>query len=100
MAVEDEDEATEKSCPVPLSVTVCGLSAALSVIVTVPVRLPVAVGSKKTPIEQLEPAATLLPQELSTPKSLGLAVTPVIARVAVPLLVTVTVCGRPLVPTY
>ena len=100
VAVGEPDEATEKSCPVPLSVTVCGLSAALSVIVMVPVRAPLAAGSKNTPIAQLDPGATLFPQEFNTPKSLGLAVTLVIARAAVPVLLSVTVWGRPEVPTY
>jgi hypothetical protein len=39
--------------------------------------LPLAVGSKKTPIPQLDPAATVLPQALSTPYSAELLVTPV-----------------------
>jgi hypothetical protein len=90
----------EKSCPVPARETVCGLPDALSATVSVPVRLPVVVGSKKTPMEQLEPAATVLPQALSTPKSDGVVVTLVTESEAVPVLVRVTVCGRPEVPTY
>jgi hypothetical protein len=83
-----------------VSVTVCGLFPALSVIVSVPVLVPPTVGSKKTPIVQLEFTATGLLQLLNTPKSAGLAATPVIVRVAFPVFVTVTVCGSPLVPTY
>ena len=92
--------ATAKSCPVPESDTVCGLPDALSVTVRVPVLLPLAAGSKNTPIEQLEPGETLLPQALSTPKSEGLTVTLVTERAAVPEFVSITVCGRPEVPTY
>jgi hypothetical protein len=50
-------EAVACSTPVPLKETVCGLLLALSVIVSVPVRLPVAVGVKITLIVQLVPAA-------------------------------------------
>jgi hypothetical protein len=61
--------ARAKSCPVPLSVTVWGLPAALSVTVRAPVRLPVAVGVKVTLIVQLEPAATEPAQVLVWEKS-------------------------------
>jgi len=89
-----------KSCPVPESDTVCGLPAALSLTLKVPVLVPVVVGSKNTPIEQLAPAATLLPQAFSAPKSAGLVATLLIVSVALPVFVTVTVCGSPAVPTY
>ena len=92
--------ANEKSCPVPLNATVCGLLGALSLIVNVPALAPLAVGSKKTPIAQLEPAATVLPQTFSVPKSVALVVTLVMVRGALPLFITVTLCGRPDVPTY
>jgi hypothetical protein len=46
---------------VPVSPTVWGLPVALSVIVTVPLRLPVAVGVKVTSIVQLVPGATVPP---------------------------------------
>lgn len=91
---------TEKSWPMPETLTVCGLSAALSVIVSVPVLVLPEVGSKKRPIWQLAPAAKLLPQPLRFPKSEGFVVTFVIASVPVPVLVRVTFCGSPLVPTY
>jgi hypothetical protein len=100
VAIDEPDGDTEKSCPVPLSGTCWGLSLALSVTVKVPVLVPVVVGSKKTPIEQLAPGATLLEHALSAPKSAGLAVTLVIVSVALPIFVSVTVCGRPEVPTY
>jgi hypothetical protein len=72
----------------------------LSLIVKLPDLVPLAVGSKKTPIAQLEPAATVLPQAFSVPKSVALAVTLVMLRGALPLFITVTLCGRPDVPTY
>ncbi len=48
--------------PVPVRLTLCGLPAALSVIDTVPVRVPVAVGVKVTLMVQLAPATTEAPQ--------------------------------------
>jgi hypothetical protein len=90
VADAEETGASEKSCPVPLRATVCGMPEALSLIVNVPVLVPLAVGSKKTPTAQLAPAARVLPQALSIPKSPGLAVTLVMLREALPLFVTVT----------
>ena len=43
--------------PAPLRLTVCGLSAALSLTVTAPVRVPVVAGLKITLNVQLAPAA-------------------------------------------
>ena len=99
LALEDEG-VIEKSCPIPLSATVCGELLALSVRISEPVVAPAAVGSKNTPIEQVAPAATELPQALRTPKLAGLATTLVIVSATLPVLLTVTLCGRPLVPTY
>ena len=48
--------------PVPERLTVWGLPAALSEMLRVPLRVPVAVGVKVTLIVQLAPAATLVPQ--------------------------------------
>ena len=45
--------------PVPLRFTVCGLSDALSTIVSVPTRAPAAVGENVTPILQVAPATRL-----------------------------------------
>lgn len=95
-----EEEVNEKSCPKPLSGMVCGLPLALSAMVSVPLDDPLLAGSKKTPIAQLDPAARLPPQALSTPKSLELVVTLVMVRGALPGFVAVTVSGRPEVPTY
>jgi hypothetical protein len=68
--------------------------------VNVPVLVPLAVGSKNTPTAQLAPAATVLPHALSEPKSAGLVATLAMVSAAVPVLVRVTLCGRPEVPTY
>ena len=72
MVAEDGEPfevASAKSCPVPLSDTDWGLFAALSVSVSVPVRLPVAVGVKVTLIVQLAPGATEPAQVLVWAKS-------------------------------
>jgi hypothetical protein len=47
--------------PIPLSVIFCGLPAALSVMLSAAVRVPLAVGLKVTLIVQLAPAASELP---------------------------------------
>jgi hypothetical protein len=96
----DEEEVNEKSSPEPLSGIVCGLPPALSAMLSVPLTGPLLAGSKKTPIAQLDPAARLPPQALSTPKSLELVVTLVMVRGALPGFVAVTVSGKPEVPTY
>jgi hypothetical protein len=84
--------------PDPVRLTVCGLPLALSVMVRVPLRVPVAVGVKVTLIAQVEPAATPLPQLFVSAKS------PVVAMLekctgVVPLLVKVTACAALVVPT-
>ena len=91
-----EGGAKVKSCPVPIRLTVCGLPAALSVIVMVPVRFPPAVGLNVTAMAQFAPAATLDPQVLVSAKSPALA--PEIAMLvtlsaAFPLFESVTICG-------
>jgi hypothetical protein len=58
------DRLTAGATPVPVRLTVCGLPLALSVMVRVPLRTPVAVGVKVTLIVQLAPAPTLAPQVL------------------------------------
>ncbi len=92
----------EKSVPVPASGTVCGLSEALSVMVTAAARLPDAAGVKLTLTVQLAPAATLVPQVLLSLKSpLFVPVMAIleIVRVAVPLFVSVTFAAALPVPT-
>jgi len=57
------------AAPVPVSETLCGLLEALSVMVSVPGREPLAVGVKLTLTVKLELAATLAPQLLVCAKS-------------------------------
>ena len=71
---------------------------ALSVMVMVPGRLPVAVGVNVTLMEQLAPAATETPQVLVWAYC-ALAVILVMVSAAVPELVSVTVCAALVVPT-
>ena len=88
--------------PVPVRVTICGPPAALSEMVTAAVRLPTAVGVKITLIVQLPCAASELPQVEVSGKSATLAPVTVMlvkVRVALPLLVTVTVWAGALVPS-
>ena len=82
--------AMEKSCPVPVSATVCGLPEALSLIVNDPSVVPLADGSKNTPTAQLAPGARVFPQALSVAKSAGLAVTDVMLTEELPVFVSVT----------
>jgi hypothetical protein len=82
--------------PVPVSPTVCGLFAALSVMVRVPVRVPVAVGVNVTLIVQLALAANVagsVPHVFVSAKSADAAAMEMIVRVAVPVFVSVTVCA-------
>ena len=83
--------------PVPRRANVCGLLAALSLIVRLLLAAPLAVGVKVTVIVHLAPAATLLPQvfvcEKAPPAAMALKV-----KAAVPLLVRVTLAAL-LLPT-
>jgi hypothetical protein len=75
--------------PVPVRLTVWVVGLALSVMVTAPVRVPVAVGLKVTLIVQLAPAATLEKQLLVWEK-LPLTLMLVIVRLALPVFLSVT----------
>jgi len=77
---------------VPLRETVCGLPAALSVIVTVPFTLPVVFGASVTLMAQFAPAASVAPQVLVSAK-FALAAILVIVSGAVPELVSVMSSG-------
>ena len=55
--------------PVPVRLAVRGLPVALSVMVTVALRVPAAVGLKVTLMVQLAPTARLVPQVLVEAKS-------------------------------
>ena len=86
----------------PVRETVCGLPAALSVMLRDAERVPAAVGLNVTLTVQLLPAARLARQVWVWEKSpLFVPVTamPLMVSVAVPVLVRVTVCGALPVPT-
>jgi len=88
--------------PVPVKETVCGLPAALSVMVRKPGRVPPVEGVKVTLIVQFAPAAIVAG---ATGQLLVCAKSPVMAielmtRGAVPELVTVTACAALVVPTF
>ncbi len=83
--------------PVPVSVAVC--VPAESVTVSVPLRVPLAVGLKVTEIVQLAPAARLVPHPLlATAKSPDAETEEIETAELVPLDST-TFCGELVVPT-
>lgn len=84
--------------PLPLSMIVCGLFAALSMMVTVPYRLPSAAGVKVTVMVQVPDGATLEPQLFSSAKS-PLAAMDVMLRFAVPVFVRVTTSAALVLPS-
>src|SRR5947208_2258128 len=91
--------------PVPLRTTVCGLLAASSVIATLAVRLPLAVGANVMEIVHVMPGAKvagLSGQLWLGEKSLAVApvtLTPAIVSGAVPVFVSVVVWAALAVPT-
>ena len=96
---------TEFSAPVPVRLTVWVLPdtpPALSVIVSVPVVVPLAVGVKVTLIVQLPSALKLTPKQLSVSKKTkepAVTATLEILSVALPVLAKVTDCEALEVPT-
>ena len=82
----------EMPVPVPVRATVCGLPVALSVIVTVPGRLPADVGVNVTLIVHFAAAATDVPQVLVWEYG-ALATMLVRFNDVVPVFVRVTVCA-------
>ena len=81
--------------------TACGLPAALSLTLSDAVRVPLAVGLKVTLMLQVVPAANELPQVWVCQKSPALApvmVIPLIVKLVVPTLVSVTVFAGLVVP--
>src|SRR5579864_3005410 len=85
--------------PVPLNPVVCGPPKALSFTVSVPARVPVAVGVNVTWIEQLPPEPRLAGQLLLWLKS-PLVVMLLMFSAPRPILVRVAVCGLLLVPVF
>jgi hypothetical protein len=91
-----EDKLTVAAVPVPERLTVWGLPLALSAMLSVAARAPLAEGVKVTLIVQLAPAATELPQVLVWAKLLALvpeSARLVILNAALPLLVSVIACA-------
>lgn len=95
---------------VPLSPTLCGLPLALSVMTSDALRVPDAVGLNTTGMLVTPPLAATVRgvagvgavKVPENPKSAGLLPAnprPVIWSAALPVLVTVTVCGRLVAPT-
>ena len=80
---------TRGPVPVPVRLTVCVAGLALSVMVTAPLLVSVAVGLKVTLRVQLALAARLAPQVLVWEKS-PLTVMLVMLRVALPVFLSVT----------
>src|SRR5438128_824484 len=91
-------KATPGPRPVPLSCTVCGLPAASSVIVSVPLRGPPAWAEKVTETVQLAAGLSDDGHWLLDEKS-PLMLIPLMTRVSVPVLVKVIVFGALVVPT-
>src|SRR5215467_12113768 len=90
--------ASPKSEALPARATAWGLPVALSVMESVPVQLPLAVGANLTAKEQVPPGATLLPHVLSSEKSPVIA-TFVIVSGPSPVLRKLTVSELLVVPT-
>lgn len=102
MLRDDGEAVIEKSVPVPLKATVCGLPAALSVIARIADRDPEPLGVKTTLMLQLPAGASDDPQLLIWLKSALFApaiVIPEIVKTALPLLVSVTFWAAPAVLT-
>jgi hypothetical protein len=83
-------EDSEKKIPLPVSVTVWGLPGALSETVRVPVWVPPALGLKATEMVQCAAGARLVSQVFLA-RNCALAAMEEVVRVAVPVLVRVTV---------
>src|SRR5271157_522402 len=92
---EEVDKLTTGPVPVPVKITVSGLSEALSVKLSEALRFPIAVGANVTVTVQMPLGAIVAPVQVSAllAKSLPFAppiVTVEMARLAVPVLVTVS----------
>jgi len=95
--------AVAAAVPVPVRLTVCGLPATLSEMLTDAVRVPAAVGLNVTLIVQLPPPATELPQVFVSAKSAVLVpvmLMLVMLKLVFPVLLRVTLCAVLVVPTF
>jgi hypothetical protein len=100
LAVDDEPEATlrVKSSPEPERATVCRLALALSATLSVPERLPAAVGVNFTLMVQLALPASELPQLSVCAKSPLVLILEMVST-ALLVFVSVTVCAVLVAPT-
>jgi hypothetical protein len=93
---------TRGAVPVPLKLTVCGLWGAMSVKISKALRLPAAVGVNVTLTVQVPLGINVAPVQVSALLAKSLAFVPPIVtvkmvRLAVPVLVTLTLCAALLV---
>lgn len=95
------DVENETTVPVLVRGRVCGLPGALSVNVTEPLTVPAVVGANDMLKVQLAPAASVGLQVLLLRGNCawGVTVALLMFRVALPVFVSVTVCGGLVVPT-
>lgn len=95
---------TARATPVPVRLAVCGLPGALSVMDSVPVRVPPCVGLKLTFTMQLAPAPSELPQAVfggaATRAKSPLTAMLVIETALPPVFLTVTVFAPLVAPTW
>jgi hypothetical protein len=100
-AIDDgltEADAVAALVPVPDRDTLWDELVALSLMMSVPVRVPAVVGVKVTLMVQVDPTASVLPQVLVCAKS-PLMLIPVTVRLAVPELLNVTALAAVVEPT-
>jgi hypothetical protein len=98
MVVLPGETDTPKSDPPPDKVTNCGLLGAESLMVSAPVFEPKAVGVNVTLMVQMALGSTAPPQVFVSPKpALGIIAPKV--KLAVPVFVTVMICGALVEPT-
>ena len=86
--------------PVPDRLTGCGLSPALSVVLTDPCTGPAAVGANFTLIVQVPPGGTSAAQVFVCVKTPGVVATDTPVSAAVPTFVNVTLCAALVLPTF
>jgi hypothetical protein len=79
--------------PVPLTVTICGLLTALSVIVTVPLKVPATVGLNVTLIVHVPAGAIGFAVQVFVSANGALTTTLGTVRFPLPVFVTVIVCA-------
>jgi hypothetical protein len=89
VSVAGENVTVAAADPVPVRLTVCGLPAMLSLMLTVPVSVPVVKGVNVTPIVQVAPDTREVPQLFVWPK-LPVALIDVIPSVTLPVFVRLT----------